>query len=157
MPKTNSKEIGNRGERKIAKELSLWIWNDPHILKKEVTSGAVKTVYFGDIYPIKETGWGEIFPFYFEIKWGYENHTPTLLNFSIIEKWWYKCVKESEQSNGQEIILLIMNFKGRKGILLSTNKKLNIPYKCILNIYPHIVYCYDYKEMLEYNFETVFK
>jgi len=155
--KTNSKKIGNKAEREIAFQLSNWIWNDAHILKRESTSGAVKTVYYGDIFPIKETGWDH-FPFYIEVKHGYEKQLPNLFNFNIVEEWWYKCVLESEQSNGQDIILLIYNSTGRRGVLLFTNKKLNIPFKCILNISPHIVYCYDFKKMIkDYDFETVFK
>ena len=155
--KTNSKKIGNNYEREIAFQLSEWIFNDKHVLKRESTSGGVKTVYFGDIYPIKDTGWDH-FPFYIEVKHGYEKNLPTLLNFTIIESWWHKCVLESEQSNGQDIILLIYNPTGRRGVLLCTNTVLNIAYKCILNISPHIVYCYDFKNMIKnYDFETVFK
>jgi hypothetical protein len=153
----NQKQVGNTFERKIAKELSLWIWNDPHVLKREPTSGAVKTVYYGDIYPIKDTGWDH-FPFYLEVKHGYEKNLPTLFNFNIIKTWWYKCVLESSQSNGQDIILLIYNPTGKRGTILATDQLLNIPYTCILNINPHLVYIYDYKKMISnYDFETVFK
>ena len=157
MSKTNSKALGGRFEREIAKELSIWMFNDPHTLKREPTSGAVKNVYTGDIFPMKQLEWS-YFPFHVETKSGYSDHTPTLLNFKIISDWYLKCVEESTiPGNKQEIILLICNFKGRRGILLITNKKLNIPYKCILNISPHIVYCYDYKNMLDYDFEDVFR
>ena len=158
--KNNSKEIGNTFERKIAKELSIWIFNDPHVLKKEPTSGAVKTVYWGDIFPMKQIEWDH-FPFLIECKYGYEDFTPTLLNYRLIEEWYKKAYKESLESKVQEIILLIRNFKGRNGVLLCTNKILsNIIYKSIIcinndNKY-ELVYCYNYKDMLKYKFEDVF-
>ncbi len=159
----NSKEIGNRFERNIAKELSLWIFNDPHTLKREPTSGATKNIYVGDIFPMKQINWG-VWPFMIECKYGYTQFTPTLLNYSIIEKWYLKSFKEAqEKNNGQEIVLLICNFKNKKGILLCTNTLLNrniIDYNCILNVKDkkinHYVYCYDYKKILKYNFESVF-
>jgi hypothetical protein len=155
--KTNSKKLGNQGEREIAKQLSEWIFNDSHVLKRAPDSGAQKDIYTGDIIPIKMIDWG-YFPLHIEIKAGYTDLTPTLLNFKMVSKWYLKCVEESTiPGNKQEIILLIMNFKSRQGVLLATNKELNIPWKCILNIDPHIVYCYDYKEMLScYTFCEVF-
>lgn len=154
--KTNSKSIGNTGERNIAKVLSIWIFNDQHVLKREPTSGGVKTVYCGDIFPMKPIEW-EYFPFLIEVKWGYNDHTPTLYNFSIIEKWYLKAKKESQMSNKQDIILLICNFKGRQGVLLFTNTELNFPYKCILNIKSECVFCYNFKEIIKYDFNEIFK
>jgi hypothetical protein len=52
--KTNSKKLGNAFERRVAKDLSLWIYNDPHVLKREPTSGATKDNYCGDIFPMKQ-------------------------------------------------------------------------------------------------------
>lgn len=159
--KTNSKTLGGSFERKIAKELSLWIYNDKDVLKREPTSGATKDIYVGDIYPAKQLKPDQQeWIFLVECKSGYSNMTPTLLNYKIIENWYLKSLKETKLSKKQKIILLIANFKNRKGILLCTNNELNICCKCILCIKNNQdyewVFCYDYKDTLEYNFKDVF-
>lgn len=158
--KTNSKSLGGAFERKVASQLSYWMFDDPHVLKREPTSGGSKSVYCGDIFPMKQITW-KTFPLLVECKCGYTNLTPTLLNYSIVETWYLKALKESKQSNGQDIILLIQNFKNKRGILLSTNIELDqIVYKCVLCIKNNggyeYVFCYDYNEMLKYRFVDVF-
>lgn len=158
--KNKSKSLGNSFERKIAKELSIWMFNDQHVLKREPTSGATKNVYCGDIFPMKQINW-EVWPFHIECKYGYSQFTPTLLSYPIIEKWYLKALAESKITENQNIILLICNFKNKKGIMVFTNKKLKkILYKSIICIKTNgileNVYCYDYNEMLKYNFESVF-
>lgn len=156
--KNKSKEIGNRFEREVARQLSIWMFDDEHTLKREPTSGAVKNVYTGDIFPMKQLEW-EYWPFHIECKYGYEEKMPTLLNFKIIEGWYLQCVAESTQCNNkQEIILLICNFKAKRGTLLCTNKELScVRCNCILKIGCHDVYCYNYKDMIgSYTFVEVF-
>lgn len=160
--KNKSKEKGGSFERKIAKELSEWMFNDPHTLKREPTSGASKAVYLGDIFPFKQIEW-EYWPFYIECKVGYLDKLPTLLNFSIIEKWFIKILEELTvfDDTEQKIILLIYNPTGRKGTLLCTNVTLNNLFcKCVLcikyNKNTEYIYCYDYKEVLKYDFVDLF-
>jgi hypothetical protein len=162
MAKQNSKEIGNKFERKVAKELSNWIYDDPHVLKREPTSGAVKHVYSGDIFPMKQIrndqpGWTLLV----ECKYGYAQFTPTLLNYKIIEGWYLKAKSEANETDVQKTIMLICNFKGKRGILLCTNKELSTIYcKCVLCIRNsgsvEWVFCYDYKEMLKYSYNEIF-
>jgi hypothetical protein len=162
MFKTNSKKIGNSFERRVAKDLSTWIYNDPHTLQREPTSGATKHVYFGDIFPVKQLEKGQPeWKYLVECKYGYSQFTPTLLNYSIVEGWYLKALAESKQTKKQHVILLIMNFKNKKGILLCTNKELDtICCKCVLCIRNNgnfeWVFCYDYNEMLKYGYNEIF-
>jgi len=159
--KTNSKALGGIFERKIAKELSCWIYDDQHVLKREPTSGATKDNYIGDIYPAKQLLIGQpSWVFLVECKSGYSQFTPTLINYSIIEKWYLKALLETRQNELQKNILLICNFKAKKGILVCSSLELNIPCKCVLCIKNNgsfeWVFCYEYKDMLEHSFEEVF-
>ncbi len=156
-----SKQIGNAFERKMAKELSIWMFDDPHTLKREPTSGATKDVYIGDIYPMKQMDWN-CWPFQIETKYGYTNQSPTLINYKIIEKWFLKAHLESKEHDTQKIILLITNFKDRKGIMLICNCELySINWRSIIKIKHNgcdlIGYVYDYAELLKTNFDDVFK
>ena len=38
----NPKEKGNKEERKQAKQLSIWMFNDPDVLKRHSSSGLIK-------------------------------------------------------------------------------------------------------------------
>jgi hypothetical protein len=162
MTKQNSKKIGNSFERRVAKQLSEWIYGDPHVLKREPTSGGTKNVYSGDIFPMKQLEVGQPeWTYLVECKYGYAQFTPTLLNYSIVENWYLKALAESKQTVKQKTILLIMNFKNKKGILLCTNKELEKIYcKCVLCIRNNgdceWVFCYDYNEMLKYGYKEVF-
>ena len=54
------KKKGNAEERKQAKDLAIWMFNDPDVLKRHATSGMDKSVYTGDVVPMKqlqEFGW----------------------------------------------------------------------------------------------------
>lgn len=163
MKKNNNKRIGNTFEKKIARDLSMWMFDDINVLKREPTSGALKTVYCGDIFPMKQISWKQ-FPFLIECKYGYEQFTPTLINYSIIEKWYLKALAESKQSKDQKIIFLICNFKGRRGILFCTNIELNesvINYKCVLCIKNNgnneYLFCYLFEDLLKCNFKDIFE
>ena len=160
--KTNSKKLGNAFERKIAKELSNWIYNDPHVLQREATSGGTKTVYVGDIFPVKQLNKNQPeWEYLVECKSGYEELTPTLLNFKIIKNWYLKAIKEIEYSEKQKTIIIIANFKGRRGILFCCDKELNEIFErtiiCIQdNDNYYFLHCYNYKDILEYNYKDLF-
>lgn len=159
--KTNSKSLGGAFERRIARELSTWMYDDPNVLKREPTSGAAKDNYVGDIYPAKQLLPGQqSWRVLVECKCGYSQFTPTLLNYSIIEKWYLKSLLETKQSELQKNVIIIANFKNKKGILLCTNLELNVCCKCVLCIKNNgdyeYVYCYDYNELLKHSFIEVF-
>jgi hypothetical protein len=156
-----SKKMGNNFERKIAKELSIWMFNDPHVLKREPTSGANKHTYIGDIIPMKQINW-HYWPFNIETKYGYYKRRPTLLNYDIVRKWLLKAYYQSDNHNTQKLVLLICNFKTRRGILVFTNKVLNnIYWRSIIhfkdsNNQRQFCYIYDYDELLMNDFEDIF-
>jgi hypothetical protein len=157
----NGKRKGNKMESDIAKELSIWMFNDKDALKREPTSGATKQVYCGDIFPMKQIDWSH-FPFLIETKTGYEQHTPTLWNYSKVINWFNKSVSESQKHN-QNIVLLICRFKN-KPILLFTNFQIKLNEIVPLSIIPNIVNdvflnwinIYSYKQLLQINFFDIF-
>lgn len=161
--KQSNKAIGNRYERMIAKELSLWMFNDEHILKRDTTSGAVKTIWTGDIIPHGQLPiiWNRQWIFHIETKYGYEQFKPNFWNYTKVYEWAVKSKLESLQYN-QFIIYLICNFTGMKPLLF-TNKLLDPLYFNICfpifdnndNLLDYI-YSYNYKEILKYKFEELY-
>lgn len=112
-----SKQKGGKMERDTAKTLSLWMFGDEHVLKREPTSGASKHNYCGDVYPQQQIDW-EYFPFLIETKTGYEKHTPTLWKYNKILEWFNKSIIESKRHN-QWIIFLICQFKNQSALLFT--------------------------------------
>ena len=85
----HSKEKGNIEERKQAKQLGVWIFDDPQFIRKSEGSGSTRIVWSGDILPVKKLPdvWKEHWPFHIEIKKGYEDHIPSPWKRSQMEKW----------------------------------------------------------------------
>lgn len=156
-----SKRKGNNFENKIAKELGLWMFNDQHMLGRDITSGGKKVAWIGDIIPQKQLPpeCNDLFPFYIECKNGYGNKIPTFFNYDIIKKWLDKCEKDKNEQ--QNIIFLIVQFKNMKTILLVSNKEFFIGAETWFLSFKHndkIYYIYDYKRLISNNFDLeVFK
>jgi hypothetical protein len=158
--KTNkNKAKGNAYERKVAKELSLWIFDDEHMLKREPSSGAQKHSFTGDIFPYKQIPWKR-WPIHIETKSGYEDSIPTFHNYKKVESWFRKALEESKLS-GQHCILLICQFKHRNAIVISNTYLTNLLFSVCFPIKVDndimAVYVYDYKELLKLNFEDTLK
>ena len=156
----NSKAKGGKMERDTAKTLSIWMFEDEHVLKREPTSGAVKHNYCGDIFPMKQINWAN-FPFLIETKTGYENHTPTLHQYTKVIEWFNKATIEGKQHN-QWIIFLICQFKN-KSALLFTNYYLDLDTILPIAIIPNQtnedinwIYIYIFKDLLKLNFIDLF-
>ena len=154
------KRKGNKMERDTAKILSFWMFNIEHVLKREPTSGASKFNYCGDVYPQQQIDWLN-FPFLIETKTGYENHTPTLHQYTKVLEWFNKAFQEGKQHN-QWIIFLICQFKN-KSALLFTNYHLDLEEIVPIAILPNQVdeeiqwiYTYIFKEVLKLNFLDLF-
>ncbi len=111
------KRKGNQMERDTAKALSIWMFNDQHVLKREPTSGSTKYNYCGDIYPQQQINWS-YFPFLIEVKTGYEQYTPTFWQYTKPLEWFNKSYMESIQHN-QWIIFLICQFKNKTALLFT--------------------------------------
>lgn len=155
------KSKGNKMERDTAKSLSIWMFREEHVLKREPTSGASKYNYCGDVYPQQQINWSH-FPFLIETKTGYEQHTPTFWQHTKIIEWYAKAWQESKQHN-QYIIFLICQFKG-KSALLFTNYQIDIDSIVPILIIPiptdndiDWVNVYTFKDLLKLDFHTLFK
>jgi hypothetical protein len=153
----NGKRKGNRYERQIAKDLSVWFFNDKKILYKHEDSGARKVVYTGDIIPkdVSNYPW-PLWPFAVEVKNGYKEHIPTLMNQTRLRKWLVKLL--NERTATQRIPIFIAQFHYQPAILL-TNIQLNALSTISLaqeyNGDWEIFYVYMFKELLEQNFMEV--
>lgn len=157
----NSKAKGGRFERECAKKLSIWMFDDGDVLKREPTSGAIKSVYVGDIFPMKQIDW-KCFPFMIEAKTGYEKSTPSLYDYKILEKWAIKSIEDSECNEQQKIILLIVQFK-QKPIFLFTDHFINenklvytISFPIIRNNDITYFYAYHFNSLLSIPFQEIF-
>jgi hypothetical protein len=154
------KKKGNKMERDVAKTLSIWMFNDEHVLKRESTSGASKVNYCGDIIVIKQINWSN-FPFLIETKTGYENFTPSLYQYTKVLEWFNKSIVESKQHN-QWIIFLICQFLNQKALLF-TNYQLDLEKILPTVIIPNQIngevqwiYTYIFKDIIKLNFLDLF-
>ncbi len=154
------KSKGNKMERDTAKSLSIWMFNDQHVLKREPTSGAIKHNYCGDIFPMKQIDWSN-FPFLIETKTGYEQHTPTLWQYTKVLDWFNKSLVEGKQHN-QHIIFLICQFKN-KPALLFTNYQISLEKITPVSIIPNQINgnlnwinTYIFKDVLKLGFLDLF-
>ena len=154
------KAKGGKMERDTAKTLSIWMFGDEHVLKREPTSGAFKYNYCGDVIPQKQIDWSN-FPFLIETKTGYETFTPTLWQYTKVLEWYNKSVGESKQHN-QWIIFLICQFKN-KPTLLFTNYHLELDRILPVAIIPNQtngdvnwVYTYLFKDLLKLKFTDLY-
>ena len=158
-----SKSKGNAFERKVAKELSFWIFKDEHLLKRKSDSGMMKQNYCGDIFPEGQLPreWNGVFPFLVECKSGYSQHCPTFWKYGKVEEWFNKSYKES-LLNKQSILFLICQFKNQRALfitneLLDMNKILfNVAFPARINGDIHYGYTYMYNKVLRMNFHELF-
>jgi len=157
-PRPNrSKAKGGCYERKVSRTLNKWIFDGQDILYRHETSGAQKSVYVGDIVPRNADlfNW-KFFPFAIEVKNGYKENLPTLMNQSLIRKWIVKLLQE--RTNTQRIPILICQFHHQKPILL-TNISLQIYANVIIN-QPYLdtiesFYVYDFNQIVELPFKDI--
>lgn len=158
------KNKGNAYERKIAKELSIWMFEDKDFLKRHASSGMDKSVWCGDVVPVKQLPiniWNQQFPFLIECKSGYSQHHPTFWKYGKISKWFKKAYLES-QINKQVITFLICQFKNQRPLLI-TNYLINVN-KLLFNVAVpivdeskiHYTYVYFFNDILTYDFYELF-
>jgi hypothetical protein len=152
--KSKSKSKGNRFENQISKDLGVWIFNDKNFFQRHITSGAIKTVYVGDIIPIKKHKWVS-FPFIIECKHGYEKKIPTLFNYSIITQWLTKL--ENEKTETQHVIWLIVRFHNQRKVLLITNNFIkslewDLAINLVINEKSKPFFIYDFNKLTKLNF-----
>ncbi len=164
MKSGKSKAKGNAFENKTAKQLGQWIFNDPNILGRHLTSGAIKTAWLGDIVPVKQLPkkFNRSFPFLFECKHGYSQDIPTFIKYTRLQKWVVKCIQETKMSKEQKHIWIITKFKYQKTILttnclIDTNLKLfNVAIPVNTNGTLIYFYVYLFNDLLQYDFFKLF-
>lgn len=157
---TKGKQKGNNFENLMAKKLSKWIfWGDPHVLGRHPTSGAKKVAYTGDIIPQKflyDYNWLN-FPLYFELKTGYPKYEATFNNQTQICKWLIK--GESELTINQSILWLIIRFKNKQPLLITSRILSNIHWNLALNIENNnlitVYYIYNLYSLMKMNFYDI--
>ena len=154
--KTNSKRKGGAFERKIAKELSIWMFEDEDVLKRHPTSGTDKCIWTGDVVPLKQLPeyWNK-WCFQIECKTGYKTFYPDFWNYNKILDWIDKAEKEAICHN-QNILFLICQFKYRKALLITNFKFIKIKENIIFNHNEIFYYVYEYQKIIESNFNDSF-
>lgn len=158
-----SKRKGNAYERKVARELSTWMFGDKHVLKRKSDSGMIKENWCGDVFPESQLPeeWERKFPFLIECKSGYKEHSPTFWKYSILENWFIKAYEES-LINNQHIVFLICQFKNKRGLLITNNMLdvnkilFTVSFPLIINDELKYCYVYLYHELLRLDFFDLF-
>jgi hypothetical protein len=151
----NQKSKGNAFETKTARQLSLWMFNDPKILSRSLGSGSVTTRgYLGDIVPIKQMPILNDWIFLIEAKHGYKDQISTLTNQTLIKKWLDKLILEKKDLD--LIILLIVKFHMQPTLIITDKKLNNIEFNLILNYNSVLFYIYKFEEVIQKDFITTF-
>jgi len=154
--RVEGKPKGNSYERKAAKQLSIWMFDNPKILYKHEDSGARKIVYSGDIIPKDADNFPwKFWPFIVECKSGYKTRIPTLCgNQTFLRECLIKLL--NERTFSQRIPFFIAQFYNRQPILM-TNIKLNFfsPNTLTLELGDNkyeLFYVYEFNEILKKDF-----
>tara|TARA_Y100000310_G_C20438469_1_gene694888 strand:+ start:83 stop:610 length:528 start_codon:yes stop_codon:yes gene_type:complete len=117
MQPGKSKEKGNRFERKIAKELGEWYYNDKNALIRSPSSGALATIrnfttpVAGDIYQIKYVT--TEFPFCVELKHHKDFNIEHLLfprKSSRLWKAWEQCKRDANAVHKIPLLIYKQNY-----------------------------------------------
>jgi hypothetical protein len=156
--KVKGKSKGSNFEREKAKELSIWMFDNPNVLYRHGSSGARKNVYSGDIVPeaeLIEHGW-KTWPFVIELKTGYKQHIPTLGNQTHLKKWLSKLLNEC---NAKQACPIFMWQLYKASCIFLTTEKLKIHWELVLNLERNgqniYFFVYDYKTLLKYKFMSI--
>ena len=161
---TNNKRKGSGYERKVAKQLAIWMFNDPDFIKRHPSSGADKSIWGGDVVPMKQIPselWKRHFPFVIECKTGYPTHSPDFWRHTQVDTWFKKAYEEG-QINNQPIVLLICQFKHKQALFMTNHMidvdkaMFDVAFPVQMNGNTHYVYSYIFNELLKKNFHTLF-
>ena len=159
--KLNPKEQGNREERKQAKKLSMWMFADGDVLKKQADSGALEIIWSGDVVPMKQMPdeWNKRWPFLMEVKNGYKKHYPDFWKYGMLAGWIKKAYKESKTHN-QSTLFVATQFYRRTALITTNYCTTALPFKVSFPIELDnewkFMYVYRLKDMMSINFKEVF-
>jgi hypothetical protein len=142
----NPKEKGNRNERKIAVEMSEWMFGDKSILFRDASSGARKVAYVGDIVPVKQMPW-KYFPWFIEAKSGYNKDIATFYNQKLLREWIVKYTSQltEEQSN----LLLVIRHDHKQPFVICNKELTLLDWTLCIKVNEKKYYSYLYKDLLE--------
>lgn len=140
---TKNKARGSNWEREAAKKLSIWLYDDPDVLKRTPSSGADKTISASDIMIMKQTD--RIFQLHIECKTGYEKKQDI---FNAVDQinMWYEVAKQEKGIQDPVWILWRIPYKG---ILLASDREL-LDQKSIAIIPKPNIFVYVLEEILEH-------
>jgi hypothetical protein len=161
---TNNKRKGSGYERKVAKQLAIWVFEDADFIKRHPSSGADKSIFSGDVVPMKQLPvelWRQHFPFVIETKIGYPTHSPNFWKHEQVDKWYRKAYLEG-LINNQPIVLLICQFKNKQALFM-TNYLIDVNTFMFDVAFPievdnkiHYVYSYVFNKLLKEKFHSLF-
>lgn len=151
-PKLN-KSRANASENKFAKELSVWMFGDGDVLKRHPSSGAEKSVYSGDIYPMKQMDW-KIFPFHLEVKDGYVDKSHPLAFIKQVTEWYLDAVDKTKDKVDERIIWVLWKLPN-KGILVFSDIVLSDVSEILqFQVENKTIRMYNYKDVLKTSLES---
>ncbi len=159
----NNKKAGSKFESDVAKDFNQWMFEGKTILKRHPSSGAEKSLYAGDIYPMNQLpkDW-KYFVFHVECKVGYEKNIFITNAHKQILEWYEDAQSKIVDMPNEKYIWIIWKIP-HKGILLITDISLG-NFESIddgIEI-PEYIYrlgrleIYDYKELIKCNFKDIF-
>jgi hypothetical protein len=154
-PKLNKKR-GNAWEGKLAKDLSEWIFSDCNVLKRHPSSGAEKSVYSGDIFPMKQISW-KCFPFHIEAKTGYEKNAHPFGATKQILSWYSSAYEKINKSNFESNIWIIWKIPN-KGNLFCIDyelKTINSKFKIQTDINNNQIFVYELNDVIKLDFYNI--
>ena len=142
---TKNKARGSGFERELAKLLSIWVYGKESVIRRHPTSGAEKGYGDGADLAVFQPGYEE-FNYFVEAKRGYKDD---LLNArKQILEWYGIAQTKNKKNNPIWIIWKILN----RGIILATNKKLNVVEELFII---GELFVYDFKELIKHDFKEI--
>lgn len=151
-PKLN-KSRANASENRFAKELSVWMFGDGDVLKRHPSSGAEKSVYSGDIYPMKQMGW-KTFPFHLEIKDGYVNKSHPLAFIKQVSEWYADACSKTDDKPDERIIWVIWKLPNKGTLIFSDIVLDNVSEILSFKYLNKSIQMYNYKDVLDSSFKS---
>jgi len=147
--RNTSKSKGSAFEREMAKELSMWIYKKPSIVRRHPTSGAEKDYSQGSDIGVFQPGEKEL-ELYIELKCGYTEKIDIINARKQIIEWVEKAKKNNKKNYPVWLIWKLLN----RGIILASTKPITGTNLKELYICDNL-YIYDFKEVLKYKFEEL--
>ena len=154
----SSKSKGSTFERKVAKELSILMFENKDVLKRDPSSGGTKSIWTGDIIPMAQLpkDWNDKWNIHIECKDGYDSNAPTFWKYGMVKGWFDKCIKEAKIHN-QSVIYLICHFKGRPTILITNKMIKQMTFYVCFPTDTGLAFVYNYRTFLTLKWSKMYE